>query len=507
MEKTRDIPRVIKLIRDLFNASSDLISGKENKIINKSLDQTFNKYSVFQTKEELREFLEEFKKEDLDQDEKSIVEFFYRSFFANMWNDPGYRPQLEAIESQRSIRIESYLEEIINKLDSNISGLSQSDKESIDILKRKIECVLVVGSAYTEHTLQLNGDMILGEKQGATINNFYGGSGINYILRLIENGVTTIPILNVGNDESGEAIRSEILECAQRAEFSSNLLELIESDDFCCKYLETTPRSYIIIEKNKKRRTIINDKFGGSNLFQTHIREQIRKISEFSDLDINVVVIGHIPEQETDKSKAPCTEYLIDKFKDKSIILANFGDSQIKLGSKFWEDKLQDIDIFQLNLHEIRKFFSDQDRNMPLVDIIDWLREKSITTVITLERFGAIGTYKNEKGIFLVPPFKIDSYLDSTGAGDAMGAGIVSKLYHKKEFSSGDFLDSLSEARIWAAHACTILGGAYRCSDTSRFHNFEEKLKAKGLPSIERMGFDKARSILEIYDLIDEYER
>lgn len=290
-----------------------------------------------------------------------------------------------------------------------------------------VNSILVVGSAYAEHTLQLRGDMILGGKQVADINDFYGGSGINYVLRLIENGVTAIPMLNIGKDKSGDAIRSEISKCAEKAEFPSNIIELIKSDDFCVVGSKTL-RSYIVIEDTAKRRTIFGEKFGEPDKFYDHIRNQVNKINQLDDLDVNVVVIGHIPEQV---SSAPCTEYLIDEFKNKSIIFTNFGDSQIRLHSTFWEDKLTNIDIFQLNLHEIRKFFSDQTEEeghpMSLIDIINWLKDRNITTVITLDEHGAIATYKDDKErIIMVKPFNIDSYIDPTGSGDAMGAGIVS---------------------------------------------------------------------------------
>jgi hypothetical protein len=73
--------------------------------------------------------------------------------------------------------------------------------------------------------------------------------------------------------------------------------------------------------------------------------------------------------------------------------------------------------VFQLNLHEMRRFFSQRNARVSLFDIVQWFRERRITAVITLDKFGAIGTYKDGRdGIILAWPFEIQGFVDSTGA-------------------------------------------------------------------------------------------
>ena len=125
-----------------------------------------------------------------------------------------------------------------------------------------------------------------------------------------------------------------------------------------------------------------------------------------------------------------------------------------------------------------------------------------------MERLGAIATYKDDNDrIIFVKPFNIDTYVDSTGAGDAMGAGIVSRLYHKKDFSFSEFYDALEHSRIWAAHACTILGGAYRCSDRDNFSNFKTRFEAKFKdgwgPIVETKTLAEIEYILRIIDMLN----
>ncbi len=104
--------------------------------------------------------------------------------------------------------------------------------------------------------------------------------------------------------------------------------------------------------------------------------------------------------------------------------------------------------------------------NYSLSKIIKWLSENSITTVITLNRFGAIGNYKDgSDGIVIAWPLDVGKVVDPTGAGDAFASGMISTLKGKKHFSFNEFISAIEVGRSWASYACTSLGASTNCPD------------------------------------------
>jgi sugar/nucleoside kinase (ribokinase family) len=159
--------------------------------------------------------------------------------------------------------------------------------------------------------------------------------------------------------------------------------------------------------------------------------------------------------------------------------------------------------VFQLNLHEMRRFFSQRDAKVSLSDIVQWFKDKDrqITAIITLDKFGAIGTYKDgSKGVILAWPFEIQDFVDSTGAGDAFGAGLVSQLCGKADFSFAEFFDAIEVARTWAAYACRFLGGATDCPDQQLLQEFSEKKLAQRTDPVEVQEMKHVDRILRILD-------
>jgi sugar/nucleoside kinase (ribokinase family) len=84
-----------------------------------------------------------------------------------------------------------------------------------------------------------------------------------------------------------------------------------------------------------------------------------------------------------------------------------------------------------------------------------------------------IGIFEDcKEGIIFAEPIKQKRFIDSTGAGDAFGAGLLSKLYLKEAFSFSDFFIAIVEARIWAAYACNSFGGVGNCLGEKYFKYF-----------------------------------
>jgi sugar/nucleoside kinase (ribokinase family) len=362
--------------------------------------------------------------------------------------------------------------------------------------------ILVIGSAYKEHILQLDNEMLPGEKNIIECHDLLGGSGIDYTLRLINAGFLTIPILSVGNDKLGHEIRNEIISSAKMAKLPSQIIEFVDSRDFFV--VNTTSRSFILVEKEK--RTTLIERARRDAQFNDYVLRRLEYLFTKPDISINAVMIGHINSDSPDVNPSKpgeCTKYIIQKFYNKCFIIGNFGNSQLSMGADFWEDDIKHLSVFQLNLNEARRFFSQKKDKMSIINIIEWFKERDITVVITLDRFGAIGNYRNgEDGVIFAWPHEIADFTDSTGAGDAFGAGLVSILCHKKDFSLTDFLRAISEAMLWASYACTTLGGASSCPDRRTLEAFRKNISVQDPPSLEIHKMESARRILQLLDKV-----
>ncbi|MDP3442769.1 MAG: carbohydrate kinase family protein, partial [Ignavibacteria bacterium] len=173
------------------------------------------------------------------------------------------------------------------------------------------------------------------------------------------------------------------------------------------------------------------------------------------------------------------TKRIIDKYKDKkkykTNIMINLGSSQIISGLDYWEKSMQDCDVVQFNLHEAKRLFSVNQTVTPpnLLSIIHWLQEKKITALITLSKFGAIGSYKDGKdGLIFAWPIETNDFIDPTGAGDAFSAGMASILCEKPSFSFADFFQAINIGKFWATYACTKIGGCGDCPTMDTINDF-----------------------------------
>lgn len=379
------------------------------------------------------------------------------------------------------------------------------DRLSVEVtlktIEKRPEPILVVGTGNVEYVLKLDNELQLGRKCMVTYRELFGGSGLNYTLRLINVGLPVFPILSIGKDLIAKRIRNEILASAKKAGLSEQILAFIDSDSFFSNMINTQ-RATIIIEKD--RRTILAETIDGIEYFRDHLNNCLGYFNSQFAVGTKTIIIGHIHSDNPNLNRlnpGECTKYIIRSFHENSLIFANFGDSQIRLGVDFWEEYLRKIGVFQLDLVEMKSFFARKNAKMSLVKIIDWLKDKEITAVITLDKFGAIGTYKDgRQGVILARPHQVKGFVDPTGAGDAFGAGLISRLHGKRDFSFEDLYDAILEARLWAAYACTNLGGAAHCPGKESLREFYEKVLSREHNPIEMLSMKEADRILRALD-------
>jgi len=358
--------------------------------------------------------------------------------------------------------------------------------------------IITVGSANVEYVLHHHGEVELGKKHVISSHELIGGSCVNYSLRLLRVGTHVFPVPLVGQDANGRKIRDEVLAAGIGKGLSAAEKQFIQSDDFFIPGVRT-PRATVLV--HQQRRTIFSEAFMGGQATENHIQKRFNRLNQNISGHPGSVMIGHITLDADTHRPGLITKMAIDSFHDKFLIFANFGNSQLQHGIGFWQEDLKHIDLLQLNVDEIKKMFRQADQFKSLYEIITWLQYHSITSVITLSKFGAIGTYKSGKdGVVLAWPLDIGDIVDPTGAGDAFAAGMVASLRGKKEFTFQHFLAAIAQGRLWASYACTTIGACSRCPDRNvldEYYQQNSRLSDRHLEITESVNSEPIINLIE----------
>jgi len=367
--------------------------------------------------------------------------------------------------------------------------------------------IVVIGGGNSEEILKLDTELDIGSKHKVETESLFGGSGVNYLMRLMSIGYDVFPILPIGKDNIGRIIRKNILNTARSNRVSNRVIEFIGKKDdhsFYDPYIKT-PSTTVIVENS--RRTIFTEKMKNGQNFINYVKKRIDDINKFTFADPNAVMIGHIhsDSREISKEKAgDITKYIINEFKNRSMVFTNMGSSQLSLGLEFWKKDLPNIDYFQVNLDEAKKFFRDVNGEvLKLTEMIELIRKLNINVVITLDKFGAIGIHKDEKDSVYIawPVLDANEAIDPTGAGDAFAAGLVAHFADVSDNSPNSFRDAILKARIWAAYACSTYGGANQCPTAKQLKKYEQRIMLSSKKSVELSNQDLSSDILTLFDI------
>jgi hypothetical protein len=269
--------------------------------------------------------------------------------------------------------------------------------------------------------------------------------------------------------------------------------EFVASPEMLCIGL-TTPQSTVVTANGE--RTIFREAMRGAEHFCPFANRRLDQILALDGVSLNVgaVMIGHVYADRPGVCTAQggsITKRLIHEFRDRALLYANFGESQYCLGPSFWEEDLRALTVFQLSVQEAHQFFGrcgqgpgeEARGGVPrtLADMLRWFQEREITAVLTLDRFGALATFRGTEGVLFAPAFELDDFEDSTGAGDAFGAGLIYSLCQAGGAPTVDrFFAAIKAARLWSAHACTTRGAASQCPSQAQLAAFEGQLRSRG---------------------------
>lgn len=361
--------------------------------------------------------------------------------------------------------------------------------------------IVVVGSGNLELLLHSpsNERVILGEKHSVKVDSLWGGSGVNFTTRLLSVGRPVLPVLPIANDHAGKQIVQAMKKNAKEGDVLDDI-NTLWSEFSLFNSNVTTPTSVLVIHKSE--RTAFRQQAESSDGYLDQMMAQIDQIYSICNSP-SALMIGHVPRGNTKPEEAAVVvDHLLEKYRNRTLIYAVFGSSQLRLGWKVWEKHIREnIDVFQLNLSEAKAFFSNKGKPATIEEILKHLMDMNVWAVITMDKFGAIAIHSGAKYIYVIWPLvKSIDVCDSTGAGDAFAAGMVSVLSDiGRGFIIHDFEQALSEGSRWAGAACLTRGGSGRspgkeladfvdCNDHYKENNVETR---------------KDRSLHEFLTLID----
>ncbi|MGL5082940.1 MAG: carbohydrate kinase family protein, partial [Microcoleaceae cyanobacterium] len=299
-------------------------------------------------------------------------------------------------------------------------------------------------------------------------------------------GFPVLPILPIGRDALGHQIQAELLREAVASQMPAIVTEWLESELFLLPHLKTQ-QSTILVQQGAQQglRTIFTERPQGAQHFFEALKARVDQLP----VEIKAIMIGDIQADSpviNPELAGACTQYLVNRFTHRAMVLANPGMSQIILGQPFWAQWLQPLNILQLNVAEMRTLLQPLISSPALADMIHWLNSKSITAVITLDQFGVVACYKEgQEGIILASAVDLKDLVDTTGAGDAFAAALTAQL--DPEFSFADFKAAIAEARLWAAYACRYLGGSAHCPTQDQLSAFKQAIadQEKNSPTVK----------------------
>ena len=453
--------------------------------------------------------------EELMDDRKNAVLRFWELWRKNPWiraaaaSIPTVGPGLVQLMSADDRKV------LLTRFDELTADLKVEVLEGMKALERNNRPnaipILAIGSGNEEHVLITPSglEVVLGQKHPVDeAAERYGGSCVNYSLRLLSYGVPVLPIVSIGNDKMGRCIQQQLISTAQECCPSEPVLEFLQSDAFFTPGVNT-PHTTVLV--HGPHRTIFSQKPDRSEFFTKTLERRLESAEHLMNGPPSAVLLGHIyGDQPSDGQSgcgepSECTRLIVERYTGRSCVIVNFGQTQIERGAASWQSMLAGVDVLQLNLGEMRRFLAGGGQRRTLKQIIEWLAERSVTAVVTLDRLGALGTYKDGKEhgtVFAWSLITSDDVRDPTGAGDAFAAGMASQLRGKSAPTFFDFREAIGVGRLWAAYACTTVAGPRAYPTPELLADFAKTIAdTRGFHPVEELHGHRSEEILDLFDM------
>lgn len=360
--------------------------------------------------------------------------------------------------------------------------------------------VLAVGGANIERMLTVApGAFTPGRKHSIPQAELTpGGSAVNHACRLLGAGVNVRLAAPICRDAGGrvlvDALKSSAAKGGSRLRGAESLF--LEGDG------PGTPHT-TLLSIGHERTFFTEHPPALFTLFERHLDGVLRKAG---DEPPAAVMIGHI---HADRGTAPgnrgaLTERLLDAGSEwRRPVFANPGSSQFRLGPDWWASRLGRVACFQLQITEMRELCRDlwNGATPPLPVILDWFTPHC-TVIVTLERMGAVARLQGSNRTVIAWPFGLapGEIVDTTGAGDAFGAGVVASMVTRPLDGDEALEQALRVGSLFASYSCTTRGGAGECPTRAELDLFnEEHAVVREMQTVEG---EEAEGLLRLIDQI-----
>lgn len=369
--------------------------------------------------------------------------------------------------------------------------------------------IVSIGSVNSEQIIVVD-HLVPGSKTNCKIvKEIFGGSAVNWGVRLksvmvdeIDEVYAACPI---GGDGRGVKIRDELSQMNIKVIPGLPLPEHF-----------TTSHSVIIVCGDE--RTVFTEIGSAVGTWSMSLAKNIE--TEVPANKPIISMIGNIPQSNDMHGNALLvTEQVIGALsrKQNSFIYANFGRAQYSFCYHHWTSVWDKINCFQFNINEARDFIakscdcaecrsvlSDKNfelhSNLSLYNILRFFKAVDSTAVITLAGSGSVAVTRNDDNVIFTWPRQPAKHRDTTGSGDAFGAGVIwALLTYAKPKNVGDFARAFSAGSFWGASACSEYGGCKGTPNTTDLFRALSETAFEEYPSIYRR-IDKAEPLLYMLD-------
>jgi sugar/nucleoside kinase (ribokinase family) len=356
--------------------------------------------------------------------------------------------------------------------------------------------VLCVGGANGEKIVHGSPEAtgVGGKVSTGPIPLYGGGSAINHACRLLALRIAAYPVVAFADDYYGTLVRDALASAAKTGKLKPPVIEPTPQK----LGLRTGFTTVTSPRVNRRITTEVDDRL--TEYFGKTVIDRFVSLLDTNDSrgNVGMVMIGHIHADR--ERKGGITQRILSECGHRNIpVYANLGRSQYEMGKEAWEPFLTFMTYFQLDVSEVRRFFSNGHHE--LEEIFGWFQSKT-NLIVTMAELGAIVQRKDSKEITFVPgrSLHLSEVRDTTGAGDAFAAGFVSKALVNRLDSADAFEEAARVGASMGAYACTNEGGANKCPNRSELEEFS---KTHGeVRSIERLPFSVSTGRLREYDLV-----
>ena len=251
---------------------------------------------------------------------------------------------------------------------------------------------------------------------------YYGGGGANASIALAAQGFDVLLWSHLGNDLFGRQVISNL----KQAKVRTNLVK---------SKAEKTPISSILLTPSGER-TIINYRSNADNLTLTsQVLREMRKRNW-----LVIFSLAHCPKKDK-------LSFLRQAKKDGLKIFLSLHGTEYFKGYQYLRPYFSLADVVQINAHELADIFGG---NAPDFDFHKTNFSQKFKVPLLVVSYDVKGSfaYTPDK-IYHQPMIKSPKVVDTTGAGDAFGAGFL-----------GEYLktDDIAKALLFGArNACSVI--------------------------------------------------